>query len=143
MPTEFKIYDDPNELEGTAYIEFLPGRYNGKCWNENSIFMDETTFSIFEDVIESILEGYDHYAFKELPETKIPILLHLLEQRKREIFNETLFNITLTSYSEVQKEWIVKLILADKKAAMEVLETLIAWIQNMQKQNLPLSILGI
>lgn len=143
MPTEFKIYNDSKELEDTAYIEFLPGRYNGKCWNENSIFMDETTFSIFEDLIESILEGYDHYAFNELPETKIPNLLHLLEKRKIEISNERLYTLTPTTYSEVQKERIVTLILADKKAAMEVLDTLIVWIQNMHKQNIPLSILGI
>ncbi|PJZ88151.1 hypothetical protein [Leptospira levettii] len=143
MPLEFNIYNDPKQLEGTAYIEFLPGRYNGKCWNENSIFMDETTFFIFEDVIESILEGYDHYAFNELPETKIPLLQTLLEQRLIEICNECLYTITPTLYSAVKKDLIIKEISANKKGAIEVLEGFIVWIQGLKKQNFPLSILGI
>lgn len=33
-----KIIRNKEELEGTCYIEILPGRYLGQCWNDTSSF---------------------------------------------------------------------------------------------------------
>ncbi len=32
-----RIITNKNELEGTCYIEVLPGAYKNKCWNEGSL----------------------------------------------------------------------------------------------------------
>lgn len=32
------IIKDIKELEGSCYIEVLPGKYLNKCWNDSSIF---------------------------------------------------------------------------------------------------------
>ncbi|MEH1940550.1 MAG: hypothetical protein V7L01_10080 [Nostoc sp.] len=37
-----------SELDGTCYFEILPGRYEGNCWNQNSVFITEEVFGYFE-----------------------------------------------------------------------------------------------
>ncbi|TGM01858.1 hypothetical protein [Leptospira jelokensis] len=143
MKTPFKIYFHPNELEGTAYIEFLPGKYLGKCWNETSTFLDENTFSIFEDVFEETIESYDHYAFQELSESKFDVLLQSLGMRLDEIKEDSLFSKSGRTLSLPERELIQKEIQSNKEGAIEVLERFIVWIQELKKQNIPLSILGI
>lgn len=53
-------------LEGTAYFEFLPGKYQNKCWNEASVFLDEEAFGYVEPIFERLVPDYDHYAFVEV-----------------------------------------------------------------------------
>ena len=61
-----KILRSKNDLRGTCYIELLPGKYIGKCWNADSIFFDEEVFGLFEPTIEMYAQGYDHWAFNEV-----------------------------------------------------------------------------
>ena len=30
----YKLYKSKNEFEGTDYLEFLPGKFKGECWND-------------------------------------------------------------------------------------------------------------
>lgn len=46
-----KIYK-LDELEGSCYIEVLPGPYRDRCWNEDSIYMDEETFGYLESAVK-------------------------------------------------------------------------------------------
>lgn len=62
-----KIFYKLEELEGTCYIEILPGRYKGNCWNKESIFFEEETFGYLERGIEMEFSKYDHFAFNEIP----------------------------------------------------------------------------
>jgi hypothetical protein len=68
--TFLQVIKDKSRLEGTAFIELLPGRYNGKCWNDGSLFLDEETFGFFEDVVLKEAPDYDHYAFTEISRLK-------------------------------------------------------------------------
>jgi hypothetical protein len=36
---EIRIITNKGELEGTCYIEVLPGPYREQCWNEGSLFV--------------------------------------------------------------------------------------------------------
>jgi hypothetical protein len=54
---------DKSELEGTCYMEILPGEYHGQCWNEGSLYFTEEGFSYFEEIIKNIVPEYDHYEF--------------------------------------------------------------------------------
>ena len=53
-------------LHGTCYFEFLPGKYKGKCWNQNSVFLTEEVFGYLEPVFERNQPDFDHYAFVEI-----------------------------------------------------------------------------
>lgn len=54
------------ELEGTCYLEILPGKYMNKCWNKESIFFDEEVFLYFEPIIAKAFDKYDHYSFQAI-----------------------------------------------------------------------------
>ena len=65
-----RIIRNKAELEGTAYIELLPGRYNKQCWNEGSLFFEEEVFGYMEPIISRHVPSYDHYAFTEISASK-------------------------------------------------------------------------
>jgi hypothetical protein len=60
------IYRDPAELDGTAYIELLPGGYRDSCWNAGSVFLTEEVFGYFEAIIERHEPRFDHFAFVDV-----------------------------------------------------------------------------
>jgi len=61
-----KIIRSKEKLEGSCYIEVLPGKYLGECWNEKSIFFTEEVFGFIEKSIDIEFPEYDHYAFNEI-----------------------------------------------------------------------------
>jgi hypothetical protein len=62
-----EIIRDKASLEGTCYFELLPGKYSGKCWNDNSVFLTEEIWGFIEPVVRRIESRYDHYAFLDVP----------------------------------------------------------------------------
>lgn len=52
-----------NELRGSCYFELLPGEYQGRCWNETSVFFTEEVFSYVEPIIEFHEPNFDHHSF--------------------------------------------------------------------------------
>ena len=54
------------ELEGTCYVELLPGKYKEQCWNASSLFFEEEVFGYLEKIISRHAPSYDHYAFTEI-----------------------------------------------------------------------------
>jgi hypothetical protein len=63
---EIRIITNKGELEGTCYMEVLPGPYREQCWNEGSLFFEEEVFGYLEPIIKRHVETYDHYAFTEI-----------------------------------------------------------------------------
>ena len=91
---DIKILRDKNELEGTCYMEVLPGKYDGKCWSDTSIFFDEDVFGLLEPIIERHAKGYDHFSFIEINKNAwlkiISDLERLLDLLKPETSSEEL-----------------------------------------------------
>ncbi|KAA8787566.1 hypothetical protein ABIE27_003716 [Paenibacillus sp. 4624] len=75
-----RIIRDKEELEGTCYIEVLPGKYLETCWNEHSIFLDEEVFGYLEKAIYDIYPKYDHYAFTEIHRDTWMLILEQLNE---------------------------------------------------------------
>jgi len=65
-----RVIEDKSALQGTVFVELLPGRYKGTFWNNDSIFFDEETFGFFEAIIEHEAPDYDHYSFTEISRPK-------------------------------------------------------------------------
>jgi hypothetical protein len=65
-----RIIRSKAELEGTAYVELLPGPYKKQCWNDGSLFFEEEVFGYLEPIILRHVPGYDHYAFTEITANK-------------------------------------------------------------------------
>ena len=60
------ILQDPATLDGTAYIELLPGGYRDSCWNAGSVFLTEEVFGYVEPIIERHEPRFDHFAFVDV-----------------------------------------------------------------------------
>jgi len=65
-----RIIRSKTELEGTAYVELLPGPYRKQCWNDGSLFFEEEVFGYLEPIILRQVPSYDHYAFTEITANK-------------------------------------------------------------------------
>lgn len=79
---------DQSELEGSCYIEILPGTYQGECWNNGSVFFTEETFAYLEASIEREVPAYDHYGFNVISKQewarilkRLDVLAALLRER--------------------------------------------------------------
>jgi hypothetical protein len=70
------ILRDPASLDGTAYIELLPGGYRDACWNAGSVFFTEEVFGYFEPVIERHEPRFDHFAFVDVERSTWNAILH-------------------------------------------------------------------
>ena len=52
--------------DGSQFFEFLPGKYDGKCWKEESVYLEELVMGFFEGVVKRVLPSYSHFAFQYL-----------------------------------------------------------------------------
>lgn len=66
----FRLIHDTAELRGTCYFELLPGKYEGQCWREGSLFIAEETWGYLEPVVEGLEPQYGHYSFVDVPASK-------------------------------------------------------------------------
>ena len=57
---------DQSSLTGTCYIEVLPGKFRGECWNTSSVYFREEHFGIFEPTIMRHCPKHDHYSFTDI-----------------------------------------------------------------------------
>ncbi len=60
-----EIIRDKSDLEGTCYIELSLGKYQGKHWEETSLFFEEETFGFIEMIFERNIPDYDHYSMND------------------------------------------------------------------------------
>jgi len=73
---ELRIISDARELDGTCFMEILPGEFKQKHWNNGSIFFAEETFVYLEPILRKHVPKYDHY---ENSEVKREICLTIIE----------------------------------------------------------------
>ncbi len=57
---DFRLHADRSSLEGTQYVEFLPGE-DLKPWSPGSRYVHEYTFCLFEGIFEKGIPEYDHF----------------------------------------------------------------------------------
>ena len=88
-----EIIRDKSELDGTGYMELSLGKYEGKHWEDSSLFFDEEVFGYIENVFKKHVPNYDHYAMNDADESSwqniirdLTALSNLLESAKE--FNE-------------------------------------------------------
>ncbi|MGG3306647.1 hypothetical protein ABER23_04370 [Paenibacillus lautus] len=135
-----------DELEGSCYIEVLPGPYRNRCWNVDSIYMDEETFGYLESAVEKEYEPYDHYAFNELDAEIWRRIVNRLE--------ETLIFLKGRPQAEELKEHIGFIFTSSETDFIEALEEnmdqlirlmqeFVDWITLQLQNHKVISILGI
>lgn len=79
------IYDE-STLEGSCYIEILPDKFKGKCWNTSSIFFAEQNFGYIMPVFEKCYKKFDYYAFNQIEIEIWKLIIMELENMKKFLF---------------------------------------------------------
>lgn len=78
-----EIIYDISQLKGSCYIEVLPGKYMGKCWNKESIFLTEEDFGFIMPIIKKCYSEFDYYSLNEIKrEVWVKILSELEKLRE-------------------------------------------------------------
>ncbi len=77
---EIVIIRDKSALNGTCYVEIVPGKYQKKHWQEGSLFFEEETFGLIEPIFERTINGYDHYAMNDASKSEWINIIVELEQ---------------------------------------------------------------
>ncbi|MFJ8459249.1 hypothetical protein ACIQ57_08965 [Lysinibacillus xylanilyticus] len=78
-----EIIYDASTLEGSCYIEVLPDKYKGECWNTSSIFFTEENFGYIMHAFEKCYKKFDYYAFNEIDIETWKLIIRELEKTKQ------------------------------------------------------------
>ncbi len=65
-----KLIKNREDLGSNCCTVLMPGKRGDKSkWDNSSIFFEEDTFGFLEDIIESIIPRFSHYAVTEISKT--------------------------------------------------------------------------
>jgi hypothetical protein len=137
---------DASELEGTACIELLPGKYQGKCWGEGSVFLTEEAFGFFEKTIEKLVPAFDHYAFVEIADSAWISILKEMTMACQHVMtardiNELLSHVQF--YDPESKKEFGEHFAENKERLIRLFTEVAAWIASQLKTNKSVSVLGL
>ncbi|MEQ6353597.1 hypothetical protein ABNX05_03105 [Lysinibacillus sp. M3] len=78
-----EIIYDASTVEDSCYIEVLPDKYKGKCWNASSIYFTEENFGYIMPAFEKCYKKFDYYSFNEIDIENWKLIIWELEKMKQ------------------------------------------------------------
>ncbi len=143
---DIKIIRNKKDLMGTCYMELFPGRDIREPWGNESIFFEEETFGFLENIIQSRVKTYDHYAYTEIEKMIwLQIILDLenlqnlsgKDPLKDEFKNKIGFIFKDTEFEFFQD------VEKNMQNFIQFLKDLVFWLKEKLKQHDAITILGI
>jgi hypothetical protein len=132
------------ELEGTCYIELLPGEYEHKCWNDGSVFLTEDAFCFFEKIIQSHEPSYDHYAFTAISREKWEkILPDVLAVAERLEYAPTASSAPLDQFCASVAAQLVENFESYRTSVVALLRCVANWVSAQLAHENQITVLGI
>jgi len=141
-----EIIKDKSDLEGTCYIELSLGKYQGKHWEDSSLFFDEEVFGYIEIIFERHIPSYDHYSMNDADsESWGKIIVELKELSELLVsvneFNEILSKIGFI-YSGT-RDYFQNNFQLCKTQLHEMIDELVNWAEVEIKKHRNIAVLGI
>jgi len=143
---EITIILDKSELEGTCYIEIVTGKYQGKHWQEGSLFFEEEIFGLIEPIFKKYVSGYDHYDMNDASKlewsniiSRLKELNELLESSNR--FEDALGNVGFIFVGT--RDYFQTHYNSCKSELVAMNKQLINWASEVLSNNEHIAILGI
>jgi len=132
------------ELQGTCYIELLPGKYANKCWNDGSLFLTEDAFCFFEKIIQSCEPAYDHYAFTAIDrETWAQIVPQIFSVADRLESAPTPSSAPLGSFCESVAGELASNFESYRTTVVNLLRSVASWLHGQLDLESHITILGL
>jgi hypothetical protein len=122
-----------NELEGTVYFEFLPGKYQDKCWNNHSVYIEEEALCVISDILLKTNNDYDHYLFTNYNSIQMKMLENELSKRLTEIKDNIDYKLTGKYFNEEYYNELNEYMKKYRIEIIKMLEELIIWIKSIKE----------
>ncbi|QGQ47931.1 hypothetical protein [Metabacillus sediminilitoris] len=139
------IYDTSN-LEGSCYIEILPDKYKGECWNPSSIYFTEENFGYITPVFEKCHKKFDYYAFNEIDIDTWKLISKELEYVKQYLANSpnpySLKDIIGFPFTDSEEEFIDNFD-TNVKQLISMITQFLSWIEEKSASTKFISVLGM
>jgi hypothetical protein len=141
----FNIIFKKEDLHGTCYFELMPGKYQGQCWNDGSIFLTERNLGFLIPSIKKAFEKFDYYSFHGINKKTWKQIIENLKETK---------NVLLTANEIKDIENHIEFILITKEKfqddfknninkLVQFIDEFQNWIIEKLTTNNVISILGI
>jgi hypothetical protein len=125
-----------DELSDDAYLEFLPGKYNGKHWGEQSAYIPDDGIEIIWDLLTDVNEKFDTWEITEFSKEQINILLEKLSERLKKLeinFDDQLDESWFAkNYHQSSKDHYKK----HKEEILLFFKEIIKWLSEIQESHL-------
>lgn len=139
-----ELITDVSQLSSTCYFEFLPGKYEGVCWNKQSVYLAEEVFDIIEGLVRSIVPNFDHYAFHEVDAPTVDRLINTLRDSARKIEQaQSPSDLTAILYLHSQTVIDLKDIYTKQASVATMMRELSNWLEETIKSHTTISVLGM
>ena len=136
-----------DEVTDTQYFQLLPGNYRGgRCWADDSVYIEEEVFGYLEKVIARHVPEFDHFAFTDVPrEQWVPLLQDLTQLAGRldaatgmdDVRGDLEF-VFLPSEERFAADFA-----ANARALAAMVRDVVAWVGEQLKTHNGVAILGI
>lgn len=141
-----ELIKDVTKRQGTCYFEFLPGVYKDKCWNEESVFIDDLHIYYIEPILAKHINGYYHYTFMSADKSDWQNIIKELNQMKeilRKAKNLNEFTSILSFSFHDPEENFKKDFDKSKTELSNLIDDLVLWLRETLKHHNKISVLGI
>ncbi|MCP4178318.1 MAG: hypothetical protein GY756_11170 [bacterium] len=143
METEYYLIKEKKDLNGTCYFEFLPGKYQEKCWNDNSVFLNSKSFNFIEFLLLQICSGFNRYAFTELSKNQVHELIRILDETILEIKFTDNYAFSGKEYSKSFYLSLAEKLKNNKSQILKLLEDFENWLGEVIDKYDVVSVLGL
>lgn len=137
---------DKQELDGTGYIELLPGVFTGKVWSKNSVYLSEESFGYIEPVFEELMADFNRFAFTEVVSDVLPELVAKL-RRLADFLTKVKGTDELNGrigfvYAETEALFALDFS-SNRQALVDMIGELCDWLEKQAGEQDAISVLGL
>lgn len=141
-----RLIYDKSELRGTCYVELVPGKYEGQCWNDGSLFLAEEAWGYLEPVIKEVEPNCDHYSFVDVPSEKWREIVSALRTLASDIElaqKVAQLPTRVGFFFSTSRAEFAAAFKSNRDALVALIHALCAWIERQLKVQAYVAILGI
>lgn len=135
-----------SQLTETVYFEFLPGKYRGQTFTDESVFIEDETFGLLEPIVQKHVSEWNRSAFTAITRETWETIISDFDVFKQKL-------VKASSVSDIKsdirlinnwtEETLDKDFAKNKTELIGMIDNLTAWLRtNLQSQEI-ISILGV
>lgn len=105
---KIRLINQVSQLDGTQYFEFLPGPYKGRCFTDDSVFIEEDVFGIIEPIFQELVPKYQRNAFNKVLKEDWAKIVAEMQQQRVNIANSPNSDAELLAMIDQFTSWVIK-----------------------------------